>query len=510
MKKAILCVLLTLAMSVNAFALEVPTDTVVQNLNGSQQAIKTYTIPPDQDPATLIEEPFELEGFLYTFANIVKTENPVEETKVHTEIITIETAKKDLSVVLENLEPTIEYDDGVFKGRLALDHTSIVTEAAGYTTKSYTVTETKTIGQLDRNDMSYVPATTVKDGRTLTLANVEWQVTGTDLVGEALMPSSYQAIAAYSAKASYNAATGYITTAEYVSAGRTVEIEWENEPVTGQIQIYKYAGEYNEITGTAPGTPLKGAVYEIINARSGKVVDYITTDSRGVAASKPLPLTRYQIREVSAPAYWQVSARVFDVTLEYAGQIIKLNAYDKTAELGVSITKRGNAAVLAGNQMRYDITVANTSNVDLESFYWHDRIPTDVARATTLTTGTYSARLNYRILYKTNYTANYQVLASNLLTSNNYSFALNAIPMQAGEVITDIYFDFGKVPVGFQSVSNPTLSVMVNGNAVNGYYMTNRADVGGKYLGTWQTANASWVTIIQRYGTTLTLPKTGY
>ena len=58
----------------------------------------------------------------------------------------------------------------------------------------------------------------------------------------------------------------------YVSAGRTVEIEWENEPITGQIQIYKYAGEYNEITGTAPGTPLKGAVYEIINARSGKVV----------------------------------------------------------------------------------------------------------------------------------------------------------------------------------------------------------------------------------------------
>lgn len=107
MKKAILCVLLTLAMSVNAFALEVPTDTVVQNLNGSQQTIKTYTIPPDQDPATLIEEPFELEGFLYTFANIVKTENPVEETKVHTEIITIETAKKDLSVVLENLEPTM-------------------------------------------------------------------------------------------------------------------------------------------------------------------------------------------------------------------------------------------------------------------------------------------------------------------------------------------------------------------------------------------------------------------
>ena len=296
----------------------------------------------------------------------------------------------------------------------------------------------------------------------------------------------------------------------YVSPGKTVEIEWENTAVTGQIQIYKYAAEYNEVTGTAPGTPLKGAVYEIVNARSGKVVDYITTDARGVAASKPLPLTRYQIREVTAPAYWQLDPTVHDVTLEYPGQIIKLSAYDKPSSLGVSITKRGNAQVMAGQSMRYDLTVANTSNVPLESFFWHDKIPYDVARPTTLTTGTYSARLNYRILYKTNYNVSYQVLASNLLTSNNYSFALNAIPMQAGEVVTDIYFDFGKVPVGFQSVVNPTLSVMVNGNAVNGYQMVNRADVGGKYQGTWQTATASWVTIIRRLWNTPTLPKTGY
>lgn len=296
----------------------------------------------------------------------------------------------------------------------------------------------------------------------------------------------------------------------YVRPGETAEIEWENTPITGQIQIYKYAAEYNSITGTAPGAPLQGAVYEISSARSGKVVDYITTDARGVAASKPLPLGRYKIVEVTAPAYWQLDATVFDETLEYPGQIIKLSAYDKPAALGVSITKRGNAEVLAGSQMRYDITVANTSNVALESFFWHDKIPYDVARATVLSTGTYSARLNYRVLYKTNFTSSYQVLASNLLTSNNYSFALNAIPMQAGEVVTDIYFDFGKVTVGFQSVTGPTLSVMVNGTAVSGYQMINRADVGGKYQGTWQTAQANWVTIIRKYGPTPTLPKTGY
>ncbi|MCI9166462.1 MAG: hypothetical protein HFF64_10765 [Oscillospiraceae bacterium] len=296
----------------------------------------------------------------------------------------------------------------------------------------------------------------------------------------------------------------------YVQPGKTVEIEWENTPITGQFQIHKYAAEYNEVTGTPAGAPLQGAVYEISEARSGKVVDYITTDARGVAASKPLPLGRYKIVEVTAPAYWQVSGTVFDETLEYSGQIIKVSDYDKPSNLGVVITKRGNAEVLAGSSMRYDFTVANTSNVPLENFYWHDRIPTDAARATIFTTGTYSARLNYRILYKTNYSTAYQVLASNLITSSNYSFSLNAIPTQAGEYVTDVYLDFGKVPVGFQSTSNPTLTVTVSGTAANGYQLVNRADVGGKYQGTWQTAQATWITVIRKLTSNPTLPKTGY
>ena len=242
MKRVLLCVLLTLSMSVSAFALEVPTDTAVQNLNGSQQAIKTFTIPANQDPQSLIEEPFELEGYLYTFADIVKEENMVDESKSHTETITLETDTDDLAKILDQLKPTIEYDDGVFCGTLALDHTSIHTEASGYATKSYTVSETKTIGQLDRNDMSYVPPTTVKNGRTLSLANVEWQVTGTDLVGETLMPSSYQVVATYSAKASYQAATGYVTTAEYTG-------DVTHEGVESVTYVLTYLGTKGGVKG---------------------------------------------------------------------------------------------------------------------------------------------------------------------------------------------------------------------------------------------------------------------
>lgn len=218
MKKSIVLMALALSMALttSAFAMEVPTNTVVQNLNGSQQLIKTYTLPPDADPQELIEAPFELEGYLYTFADIVKVENHVEDTARHTETVTVETSKKDLSVILEQLAPTMDYDDGLYAGTLALDHTSLRTEAAGYASRSSTVSETKTIGPVDRNDMSYVPATTVKNGITLNLTNVDWQVIGTDLVGETLMPSSYQAVATYTGKSYYSAATGYVTTAEYV------------------------------------------------------------------------------------------------------------------------------------------------------------------------------------------------------------------------------------------------------------------------------------------------------
>lgn len=308
------------------------------------------------------------------------------------------------------------------------------------------------------------------------------------------------------------AAEGYILDKEYktvyVRPGRTAEIEWVNEAITGQIQIYKYAAEANPVTGAPAGTPLQGAVYEIIHERSGRVVDYITTDARGVAASKPLPLTRYKIREVSAPAYFQLDPTVHDVTLEYAGQIIKIAAYDKPANLKVTVTKTGNKQLLAGDSMRYDLTVANNSNVALENFYLHDRFPTDCATAKTITTGTYNTRLNYRITYKTNFN-DYRVLASNLLSTNNYAFDLSAIPLMQGELVTDVRLEFGKVPAGFASVVKPTVTIQTSASLANGYQVVNRADAGGQYMSQWETGRAAWITLIVKLNQP-SLPKTGY
>ena len=215
MRHLALGLLLILSLTTSAFAAEVPEDFVVENLNGQQRLVKTYILSPDVDPSSLQEPSIDYDGYHYIWAYTTKEEEPYLETKAVTETVTVETSSKDLADILAALEPSIPYDDGEFTGTLALDHTSLVTEASGYTTKYSTTTETKVIGNLDRNDMSYVPATTVKNGKTLSLVNVEWQVTGTDLVGEALVPSRYQAVATYSASSSYQAATGYVTTAEY-------------------------------------------------------------------------------------------------------------------------------------------------------------------------------------------------------------------------------------------------------------------------------------------------------
>lgn len=54
------------------------------------------------------------------------------DTKTVTETVTVETAKNDLSQILGQLAPSIAYDQDGYTGELALDHTTLVTEAAGY------------------------------------------------------------------------------------------------------------------------------------------------------------------------------------------------------------------------------------------------------------------------------------------------------------------------------------------------------------------------------------------
>ena len=220
MKKMITVFGLVLAMSMSlcvgaSAASYVADDITYQNLNGQQLAVKVYTLLPDQNPSDLLEADFEHDGYIYSYSDMVKAEQTFNEETLHKEIVTVTTASKNLEDILAALQPTIEFDDGNAKGTLALDHSTLKTEAAGYKSSSYTVTATKNYTGLARNDSSLIDKTVVKNGRTLSLSNVTWSVESTALVGDELVPATYSAVATYSGSAKSTVATGYITTAEY-------------------------------------------------------------------------------------------------------------------------------------------------------------------------------------------------------------------------------------------------------------------------------------------------------
>ena len=295
----------------------------------------------------------------------------------------------------------------------------------------------------------------------------------------------------------------------YVKSGETTEVEWENTPITGQIQITKRSADYNPTNGLPAGTLLEGAVFEIAD-KAGNVVDTIRSNSRGLAISKQLPLSRYFIREVKAPEHYGISEKELTVYLEYEGQIARLEVEDKSLTTGVSITKTGPKEIMANQPVRYAFSnIANTSNVSLSNFYWRDTLPAQV-RLEKVVTGTYNFSGTYKIVYRAN-GGDYRTLADNLSTSKNYTLAASsvALGLASNERVTEIMFVFGQAPAGFSQVEAPYLHCKAVAGLPAGSFV-NVADVGGTYNGTWVQAVSRWVISVYGKPAVPKLPRTGY
>lgn len=295
----------------------------------------------------------------------------------------------------------------------------------------------------------------------------------------------------------------------YVKPGETTEVEWENTPITGQIQITKRSADYNSTNGLPAGTLLEGAVFEITD-KAGNVVDTIRSNSRGLAISKQLPLSRYFVREVKAPEHYGISEKELTVYLEYEGQITRLEVEDKSLSTGVSITKTGPKEIMANQPVRFVFSqIANTSNVSLSNFYWRDTLPAQV-RLEKVVTGTYNFPGTYKIVYRVN-GGDYRTLADNLSTGKNYTLAASsvALGLAANERVTEIMFVFGQAPAGFSQVEAPYLHCKAVAGLPAGSFV-NVADAGGTYNGTWVQAVSRWVTSVYGKPTVPKLPRTGY
>ena len=307
---------------------------------------------------------------------------------------------------------------------------------------------------------------------------------------------------------------GYVSDTElktvYVRSGEVTELTWENTPICGQIQIIKKSANDNPINGLPAGTLLEGAVFEIYD-KAGNVVDTIKSDRNGRAVSKTLPLSRYTIREIKAPANYSINPTVMTAYLEFNGQIITFEVQNTSVSTGVSIKKTGPVQAVPGQPIRYVFSqIKNSSNIALDSFYWRDQLPAQVTLSK-IVTGSYNQPLSYKVVYKTNLSGDYRTLADNLTTSKVY--VLDARPavlgLAANERVTEVMFVFGIVPAGFAQVETPYIYATARSGLANNASVVNVADVGGLYNGQWIQAVSRWLTTVYTK-TTVKLPKTGY
>ena len=310
------------------------------------------------------------------------------------------------------------------------------------------------------------------------------------------------------------AAPGYVLDPElktiYVRYGSTTEIEWSNTAECGQIQVIKKSANDNPINGLPAGTLLEGAVFEIYD-KAGNVVDTIKSDRNGRAVSKTLPLSRYTVREIKAPANYSINPTVMTAYLEFNGQIVTFEVQNTSVSTGVSIKKTGPVQAVPSQPIRYVFSqIKNSSNVALDSFYWRDQLPAQVTLSK-IVTGSYNQPLSYKVVYKTNLSGDYRALADNLSTSKVY--VLDAHPavlgLAANERVTEVMFVFGNVKAGFAQVETPYIYATARSGLANNASVVNVADVGGLYNGQWIQAVSRWLTTVYTK-TTVKLPKTGY
>lgn len=209
-RTAALCLaaLLACSLAIPAMAADIlyPVEVTEYMEGDSSRLKKIYVLTPADDPSLIPTEDFDREGQTYTLLDITRQDQVETDTRDYTETVTLESKTKDMDAILPQLTATLEVDtEEGYTGVLTLDTASIQVEAAGYSTSTRAVTAARTYPNLSDADVSLIPKSIEDGGRTLELANVQWQEAG----------EFYTANATYIGTASSKYATGYTVTAEY-------------------------------------------------------------------------------------------------------------------------------------------------------------------------------------------------------------------------------------------------------------------------------------------------------
>ena len=173
---------------------------------------KVYYLQATEDPSNIPTEDFERDGRHYTLLDILKEDMTETDTREYSEVVQSQSKTNDKAKIQEELEPEMEVttEDG-YAGVLTANFETMKVEASGYGTSSWTATAQRTYPNLSGADLSLIPKTTEENGKTLSLADVDWKE---NLDGEGVA-TSYTAVATYTGVMTGQYATGYTVSVEY-------------------------------------------------------------------------------------------------------------------------------------------------------------------------------------------------------------------------------------------------------------------------------------------------------
>ena len=193
-----------------------PTNIEELEFGERREIIKVYELTAGDSPREISKEPFEKDGYSYKLTDITKSNSDSIDRAEHSETVTVETNTNDTNSIIQHFGETIEYAsrDG-YIGILKLDIASIKTEAAGHSSSSYTISETREYPNLSSPDTSLVPKTISVNGKTLKLAGVNWKSENNTAIDYTPLADAYTAVASYTGTGTKTSVTGYVTTAEY-------------------------------------------------------------------------------------------------------------------------------------------------------------------------------------------------------------------------------------------------------------------------------------------------------
>lgn len=268
-----------------------------------------------------------------------------------------------------------------------------------------------------------------------------------------------------------------------------VDLPIENEKIKGTVEITKVDSKNKD-------KKLNGAKFGLYN-KNNELVDTLITNEFGKATSKELVKGTYYLKELETGSiYYLLNPNTFEFEIVKNDETVPVTIDNEEVDIEVDVEKEGTTETKPNEEVEYIFkNIANVSNTFLDSFKWYEYLPTDYIKLEEIQTGTWNQELKYDIYIKTNKNDKYILFKEDLNSKTNYRLDLRD-EFSKDEYITEFYFDFGKVDVGFKEEISPKIICRTYANLKNGDTFKNRTQTVGIYGELIDDANDDWTTIV--------------